>query len=80
MCLDEPVEVHEESGRIITEPARRKEYDHRGVKKVANAVQPCRSTKAASIVIRRVSYGSFTSHKAVSSAPSTNVIRMCASR
>ena len=27
LCLDEPVEVHEESGRIIIEPARRKEYD-----------------------------------------------------
>jgi len=26
-CLDEPVEVHEESGRIVIEPVRRKEYD-----------------------------------------------------
>lgn len=27
LCLDEPVEVREESGRIVIEPARRKEYD-----------------------------------------------------
>jgi antitoxin MazE len=27
LCLDEPVDVHEESGRIVIEPARRKEYD-----------------------------------------------------
>ena len=27
LCLDESVDVHEESGRIIIEPVRRKEYD-----------------------------------------------------
>jgi len=27
LCLDEPVDVREESGRIVIEPARRKEYD-----------------------------------------------------
>jgi antitoxin MazE len=27
LSLDEPVEVREESGRIIIEPVRRKEYD-----------------------------------------------------
>jgi antitoxin MazE len=25
--LDEPIDVHAESGRIVIEPARRKEYD-----------------------------------------------------
>jgi antitoxin MazE len=27
LTLDEPVDVREESGRIVIEPARRKEYD-----------------------------------------------------
>ena len=27
LCLDEPVDVREESGRIVIEPVRRKEYD-----------------------------------------------------
>jgi antitoxin MazE len=27
LVLDEPVDVREESGRIVIEPARRKEYD-----------------------------------------------------
>jgi len=27
LALDEPVDVREESGRIVIEPARRKEYD-----------------------------------------------------
>jgi antitoxin MazE len=27
LCLDESVDVHEESGRIVIEPVRRKEYD-----------------------------------------------------
>jgi hypothetical protein len=27
LCLDEPVDVREESGRIVIEPTRRKEYD-----------------------------------------------------
>jgi antitoxin MazE len=26
LCLDEPVDVREESGRIVIEPVRRKEY------------------------------------------------------
>jgi antitoxin MazE len=27
LCLEEPVDVREESGRIVIEPVRRKEYD-----------------------------------------------------
>jgi len=27
LCLDEAVDVHEQSGRIVIEPVRRKEYD-----------------------------------------------------